>query len=94
VAPGNSFDSNKPTAATVDSAHGVQKEDGEPPQGDELEAPLGEFIVARRELMAARADRGGSLARPHRDLDTLLIWAEPGVPLTNPWKRWHQFLEL
>src|SRR5258706_13616267 len=29
--------------------------------------------------MAARADRGRTLSRPHRHLDTLLVRTEPGV---------------
>jgi len=32
-------------------------------------------------LMAARTDRGGALARPHRDLDTGFVGAEPGAPV-------------
>jgi hypothetical protein len=32
-----------------------------------LEPPLGELVVVDCRLMAARADRGGALAWPHRD---------------------------
>ena len=63
VAPGDFFDGDNATAATVDAPHGVQKEDEKTPQGDELEAPFGELVVAGRRLMAARAAR---LQRGHR----------------------------
>jgi hypothetical protein len=56
-----------------------QKEDETPPEGNELKAPFGELVVPGRRQMAARTDRGGSLARPHHDLDTLLVWTEAVV---------------
>ena len=35
-----------------------------------------ELIVAKRLLMAARADGGGTLARPHGDLNALVVGSE------------------
>jgi hypothetical protein len=55
------------------------QKDEESPDRDELEAPLGELIVAGRRQMAAGTDRGRAAARAHRDLDALLIGAEAGV---------------
>src|SRR5262249_54313817 len=49
------------------------------PQGNELKAPFSELIVAGRRLMAARADRGRALARPHGDFDALVVRTEPGA---------------
>ena len=79
VAPGNFFDDHGAAAAAIDAPHGVQQEDEESPQGNELEAPLGELVVAGRRLMAARADRGRTLARPHGDFDALVVGTETGV---------------
>src|SRR5262249_8801891 len=56
VAPGNFFDGYNATAATLDAPHGVQKEDEESPERDEFKAPFGKLIVARRRLVATRAD--------------------------------------
>ncbi len=70
VAPGNFFDRHNAAAATVDAPHGVQKEDEEPPQGNELKAPFGELVVAGRRQMAARADWGRTLARSDGHFDT------------------------
>jgi len=42
----------------MQDAHGVQKEDEKPPQGNELKVPFGELVVTGRRQMAARADRG------------------------------------
>ena len=76
VAPWNFFDDDSLAAAAVHSPHGVQEEDEKPPERNELKAPLGELIVTRRRLMAARADRSRTLAGPHRYLDTLLVRTE------------------
>jgi hypothetical protein len=65
VSPGNFFDSHNATAATVDAPHGVEKEDENSPHGNEFNAPLGELVIAGCCLMAARADRGRTLARAH-----------------------------
>jgi hypothetical protein len=73
------FDSHEATAATVHAPHGVQKEDEKTPQGNELKVPFGELIVTRCRLMTARTDCGGALTRPHRNLDTLVVWTEAGV---------------
>jgi hypothetical protein len=79
IAPGDFFDDDGAAAAAIDTSHGVQQEDEESPKGDELEAPLGELIVAGRGLMAARALGGGTLARPHGDLNALVVGSESSV---------------
>jgi hypothetical protein len=63
----------------IDASHGVQQEDEESPQRDELEAPLRELIVAGRGLMTAGADGGGTLARPHGDFNALVVGSESGL---------------
>jgi hypothetical protein len=49
------------------------------PQGNELEAPFGELIVAGCPLLAARADCGRTLARSYDHFDALLIGTEAGL---------------
>jgi hypothetical protein len=56
--------------------HGVQQEDQESPQGDELKTPLGELVVTGRRVMATRADRGGALPWPHQHFDALVVGTE------------------
>src|SRR6185369_12776904 len=91
VAPGNFFDSHNAAAATVDAPHGVQKEDGKAPQGNELKAPFGELVVTGRRQMALRADCGRTPARSHGNFDTLLVGTEVGVLVDKPRKRWQRF---
>jgi hypothetical protein len=67
------------TAATVDTAHSVQKEDEKSPQGNELKAPFGELIVSGRQLVAAGTNCPRSSARTHVDFDALVIGTETGV---------------
>ena len=62
--------------ATLDAPHGVQKEDEESPERDEFKAPFGKLIVARRRLVATRADRGRAFARPHGYFDALVVRTE------------------
>jgi len=57
VAPRNLLHQHGITAVAVHAAHGVEEEDQESPQEDELKAPLTELVVTGRRLMAARADR-------------------------------------
>jgi hypothetical protein len=71
------------TAAAVDAPHGVEQEDEESPQGNELKAPLRELVVASRGLMAARADSGRALARSHGDLDTPMVRTEDGTMINK-----------
>ena len=73
VAPGNFFDNDGGAAVAIDTPHGVQEKDEESPQGDELKAPLGELVVARRRLMAARTDRGRTW-RGRTDT-SILLWS-------------------
>ena len=84
LTPRNFFDHNGTAAAAVDTPHGVKQEDEESPQGDELKAAFGELIVAGSRLMAARADRGRTLARPHGDFDALVVRTECGAMIDKP----------
>ena len=72
VGPGDFFDDDC-AAVAVDSAHGIQQEDQESPEGNELEAPSRKLIVVGRRLMAARADRDRALARSHGD--SIVLWS-------------------
>jgi hypothetical protein len=54
VAPRHLLDDCSAAATAVHTSHGVQKEDEELPERNELEAPLGELIVTGSRLMAAR----------------------------------------
>ena len=69
-------------AGTIDTAHGVQQEDQEAPEGNELESALGELVVSRGRFLAAGANGPGSFPGTDRDFDTLVIGAEAG-PLIN-----------
>jgi hypothetical protein len=50
-----------------------------PHKGNELKAPFDEVVVTGRRQMAARADCGRTLARPHGHFDALLVGTEVGV---------------
>src|SRR5205823_2537212 len=54
--------------------------------GNELETALGELIVFEGRLMAARTNRRRTLARTHRNLNTLMIGAESGLLVNKPRK--------
>jgi hypothetical protein len=77
--PGDFFDGDNTTAATVDARHSVQKEDEKSPQGDERKAPFGELVVTGRRQMATRADCGRTLARSYGHFDALFVGTEVGV---------------
>ena len=59
-------------ARAVHAAHGVDEKDQDAPEGDELEAPLGQRVVARGLATADRADLTAARSRPDRDLQNLL----------------------
>jgi len=79
IAPRNLPDRHHATTAALDAPHAVQEENQDPPEGDELEAPLGKMIVTRRRLVARRADRRRSGPRPDVHFDAFLIGAEAGM---------------
>ena len=56
IAPGNLFHFHV-ARWTIDPSHRIHEVHGDPPQGHELEAPLGQAVVAGPHLAAARADR-------------------------------------
>src|SRR5689334_1141991 len=84
IAPGHLFDYDSFAASAVHAPHAIEEEDEKSPERNELKAPLRELVVTGRRLMAARTDRGRTLARSHGDLDTLLVWTEPGVLVDKP----------
>lgn len=71
VAPGNFLDGHHAAPAAIDAAHGVQQEDEESPQRNELKASFRELVVPGRRQMAARADCGRTLARSQDNFDAL-----------------------
>src|SRR5574341_506769 len=78
AAPGKFF-GHDAAGAAVHAPAAVEEENQKAPEGDELEAPLGEMIVTRRRLLASGAHRRRTLPRPHRDFDGLFVRAEAGV---------------
>ena len=76
VTPGHFLDDDCLTTAAIDATHGIQQKNQKAPKGNELETALGELIVSGGRLMAARTNRGGTFARTHRNLNTLMIGAE------------------
>jgi hypothetical protein len=46
---------------------------------NELKAPFDELVVTGRRQMAARANSGRTLARPHGHFDALIVGTEAGV---------------
>jgi len=67
------------TAAAVNAAHAIHQKNQESPERNELETPLGEIIVSRPRLMAARTNRLRTFARTHGDFDAPVIGSEPGL---------------
>jgi hypothetical protein len=80
LSPGNFFDA---AATALEAPHGVQKEDERPPHGSEIKAQLSELVANGRRQVAARADRGRTLARSHGYFDTILLGTEVGVLVDN-----------
>jgi hypothetical protein len=79
MAPGNFLDKDRLAAAAIDSPHGVEQKNQKSPERNELESPLGEFVVTRCRLMAARTDRRRTFARTHSNLNTVVIGTEAGL---------------
>src|SRR5450432_2471744 len=71
------------TTAAIDATHGIKQKNQKAPKRNELETSLGELIVSRGRLMAARTDRRRTFARTHRDFNTLVIGAETGLPVNE-----------
>src|SRR5262245_2416987 len=76
IAPGHFLDDDCLTTAAIDAAHGIKQKNQKAPEGNELKTALGELIVSGGRLMAARTNRGRTVARTHRNLNTLVIGAE------------------
>lgn len=79
IAPGHFLDDDGLTTAAIDATHGIKQKNQKAPKRNELETALGELIVSRGRLMAARTNRRRTFARTHRDLNTLVIGAETGL---------------
>src|SRR5690242_17426233 len=79
LAPRHFLDYHHAATAAIDPPHGVQEEDEKPPQGDELETPLGKLVITRCRLMTTRADGGRTLTRSHGHFDALVVGAEAGL---------------
>src|ERR1019366_8979949 len=85
VGPRHLFDDDA-TAGTFHPPHGVQQEDQESPDRDELESALGQMIVATSGLQAARANSGGTRPRPNAHFDGGSVGAEPRVFINESWR--------
>ena len=85
LGPGNGLDSHA-ASATLHAVSGVQKEDGEAPQGHELEAPRRQRVVARAGLLTPRAARPAMGPRAQFDLEVQPsgLFAEPDGTVHEP----------
>src|SRR5215813_10553294 len=71
VAPGDFLDGHHAAPAAIDATHGVQQEDEESPERNELKTSFLELVVTVCPHMAARADCGRIFARSHNYFDAL-----------------------
>ncbi len=78
IAPRHRLD-HHPTRPARDAPHAVPQEHQKAPKRNELEAPLGQLIVARGRLVAPRADRRRAGPRPHVHVNVFVVGAEAGV---------------
>src|SRR5690349_11634414 len=76
VAPRDFLYDDGAAARAIYTPHGVQQEDEKSPEGNELKTSFSELVITGSALMASRTDRGGSLPRPHQDLDALVVGTE------------------
>src|SRR6266496_1757247 len=79
VAPGHFLDDDRLTTAAIDATHGIKQKNQKAPKRNELETALGELLVSRGRLMAARTNCRRTFARTHRDFNTLVTGAETGL---------------
>src|SRR6266536_6342844 len=73
VAPGHFLDDDGLTTAAIDATHGIKQKNQKAPKRNELETALGELIVSRGRLMAARTNRRRNYALTHGDHNTIVI---------------------
>jgi hypothetical protein len=78
IAPGNLLDHHA-TISAINTSHAVEQENQKAPQGNELEATLGEMIVARRRSVAPGTDGCRSLPRSDVHFDALVVGSKAGV---------------
>lgn len=83
VAPRNFLDDDRLTAAAIDPPHGIQEKNQKTPERDELKTALGELIVSRCRLVAARTNRHRTLARTYGHLNTPVIQTEPSAMINE-----------
>src|SRR5688500_153504 len=79
VAPRNLLDHDRLTAAAIDTPHRVQQKNQKSPEGNELDAALGQLVVAGGGLVGSRTTGPGAFARAHGNPDTVVIGTEPGL---------------
>src|ERR1039457_5987975 len=79
IAPGHFLDHDRLTAAAIDATHGIKQKNHKAPKRKERETALGERSGAGGRRMATRTNRRRTVARTHRDLNTLVIGAETGL---------------
>jgi hypothetical protein len=77
IAPGKLLDHDA-TIPAVNASHAVEQENQKTPQGDELEATLGEMIVSRRRSVAPGTDGRRSLPRSDVHFDAFVVQSERG----------------
>ena len=78
IAPGNLLDHDA-TISAINTSHAVEQENQKAPQGNELEATLGEMIVPRRRSVAPGTDGRRSLPRSDVYCNAFLVGCEAGV---------------
>jgi hypothetical protein len=78
IAPGNLLDQDA-TIPAINAAHAVEQKNQKTPQGDELEAALGEMIVPRRRAMAPGTDGRRSLSRSDVHFDAFVVGSKASV---------------
>src|SRR3954462_12002934 len=86
VTPRNFFNDDSLAAAAIDAPHGVQQEDQESPQGNELKTPFAQLIITGRGLMAACTDSLGALTRTDGDFNALVVGTEVSPLVNESWK--------
>jgi hypothetical protein len=78
IAPGNFLDHDA-TVPAINASHAVEQENQKTPQGDELEAALGEMIVSRRRSVAPGADSCRSLPRSDLHFNAFVVGSKAGL---------------
>ena len=86
AAPRHLFHHHRATLPAIHPPHAIEEEHQKPPQGDELESPLAEVIVAGARLVTTRAHDSGTMPRAYTHLDGLSVRGEFGRLVDEPWE--------